>query len=77
MTTVIVQKTSLQDVFTEFIANLKVNELKIEFDEKRFVVRPVEEASILDLLSSEADDLGPDDLSINVDHYLYGLPKRG
>lgn len=77
MTTVIVQKTSLQDVFTEFITNLKVNELKIEFDEKRFVVRPVEETSILDMLSSEADDLGPADLSINVDHYLYGLPKQG
>ena len=57
MTTVIVQKTSLQNVFTEFIANLKANELKIEFDENRFIVRPA-------------------DLSLNVDHYLYGLPKR-
>lgn len=76
MTTVIVQKTGLQDIFTEFIANVKANELKIEFDENCFVVRPIEEVSILDTLSSEAGDLGIDDLSLNVHHYLYGLPMH-
>jgi hypothetical protein len=41
----------------EFIANVKSNELKIEFDESFFVVRPADEISVLDLLSSHAEDL--------------------
>ncbi|HZT60856.1 MAG TPA: antitoxin family protein [Pyrinomonadaceae bacterium] len=24
-----------------------------------------------------AEDAGPEDLSVNLDHYLYGTPKRG
>jgi hypothetical protein len=32
--------------------------------------------SVLDLLAEQAEDLGPEDLSLNVDHYLYRLPKR-
>ncbi len=41
------------------------------------VIQKTEEASVLDLLVSQAEDLGPKDLSMNVDYYLYGLPKRG
>jgi len=77
MTTLVVSKSKTQDLLKEFIANVKSNELKIEFDERLFVVRPVDEISVLDLLSSQAEDLGPEALSVNVDHYLYGLPKRG
>ncbi|MCI5150617.1 MAG: hypothetical protein D3916_14740 [Candidatus Electrothrix sp. MAN1_4] len=35
-----------------------------------------QEKSVLDVLAEQADDLGPEDLSVNMDHYLYGLPKR-
>ncbi|MGE0083362.1 MAG: hypothetical protein AB7S75_02975 [Desulfococcaceae bacterium] len=41
-----------------------------------FIVRPAELTSVLDTLISQADDLGAEDLSANVDHYLYGLPKK-
>jgi hypothetical protein len=34
-------------------------------------------SSVLETLSSQAEDLGPEDMSVNIDHYLYGLPKRG
>jgi hypothetical protein len=40
------------------------------------LAEPVPERSVLDILAEQADDFGPEDLSINVDHYLYGLPKR-
>jgi hypothetical protein len=43
---------------------------------KHFLAEPFQEKSILDILADQADDLGTDDLSINADYYLYGLPKK-
>ena len=45
-------------------------------EDERFVIRKAERTSVLDKLIEGAEDLGPKDLSINIDHYLYGLPKR-
>ena len=76
MKSFIVRKTGIQDLLSEFIASVRVDELRIEIDQDAFVVRPIEKTSVLDILSSQAEDLGPEDMSANVDHYLYGLPKR-
>jgi hypothetical protein len=32
--------------------------------------------SVLDILAEQAEDLVPEDLSINVYHYLYGAPNN-
>lgn len=45
-------------------------------EDERFVIRKAERTSVLDKLIEEAEDLGPKDLSVNIDHYLYGLPKK-
>ena len=63
-------------MLTEFIEKISSDEVRIEFDEEQFIVRKTHHTSILDKLISEAEDLGPEDLSINVDHYLYGLPPK-
>jgi hypothetical protein len=76
MTTLIVTKNEIQTFLTEFINNIKTEEFKIEFDETAFSVRATEQYSVLDRLSSQAEDLGPEDLSANIDRYLYGLPGR-
>jgi hypothetical protein len=76
MKNLVVRKTRVQDLLTEFIAGINVDELRLEIDKKSFIVRQVEKTSVLDILSSQAEDLGPEDMSINVDCYLYGLPKR-
>jgi len=76
MKNLFVRKTRVQDLLTKFIAGIKVDELRLEIDKKNFIVRQVEKTSVLDILSSQAEDLGPEDMSANVDHYLYGLPKR-
>ena len=76
MKSLTINKDEIDDLITEFIDNIDSNELKIKFDKKRFVIQKNEEASVLDLLISQAADLGPEDLSINVDHYLYGLSKK-
>jgi hypothetical protein len=68
----VIKKNSLQDFITEFINKFNTDEFKIEFDKNFFAVRPIEETSVLDLLASEAYDIGPEDLSANIDHYLYG-----
>ncbi len=73
----VVGKEAIQELFAEYIAGINSDKLRIEFDETSFIVRPIEESSVLDILSAHADDLGPEDMSANVDHYLYGLPKRG
>ncbi|MCI5120299.1 MAG: hypothetical protein D3908_03725 [Candidatus Electrothrix sp. AUS4] len=55
-------------------------EVQIIIIPKKKVSRPAQdecqEKSVLDVLAEQADDLGPEDLSVNMDHYLYGLPKR-
>jgi hypothetical protein len=76
MTTLVVTKNEIQTFLTEFINNIKADEFKIEFDERAFSVRATEQYSVLDRLSSQAEDLGPEDLSANVDRYLYGLPRK-
>jgi antitoxin component of MazEF toxin-antitoxin module len=76
MTRLTIRKNKLQQFLLGFIDNIQSDEVKIEFDDEHFVIRNVEKTSVLDKLISEAEDLGPEDLSINVDHYLYGLPKR-
>lgn len=76
MKNLVVDKSEIRDLLAEFLAGIRVDEFNLEMDENSFVVRPVEEASVLDILSANASDLGPEDLSANVDHYLYGLPKR-
>lgn len=76
MTTLVVTKNEIQTFLTEFINNIKADEFKIEFDERAFSVRATEQYSVLDRLSSQAEDLGPEDLSANVDRYLYGLPGK-
>jgi len=76
MTTLVVTKNDIQTFLTKFINNIKTDEFKIEFDEKAFSVRATEQYSVLDRLSSQAEDLGPEDLSANVDRYLYGLPGK-
>ena len=77
MESLTINKEKIQDFITEFIDNIDTNEIKIEFDKKHFIIQKNEKDSVLDLLISQATDLGPEDLSINVDHYLYGLPKKG
>jgi len=37
-------------------------------------IRFVQERSVLDILAEQADDFGSEDLSMNFDHYRYGLP---
>ncbi len=76
MKSVVVAKHEIQNLLAEYIAGVGVDNLIIEFDETSFVARPFDETSILDVLSANADDLGTEDMSINVDHYLYGHPKR-
>ncbi|OQX23239.1 MAG: hypothetical protein BWK80_27040 [Desulfobacteraceae bacterium IS3] len=76
MTTLVVTKNDIQTFLTKFINNIKTDEFKIEFDERAFSVRATEQYSVLDRLSSQAEDLGPEDLSANVDRYLYGLPGK-
>jgi len=72
----IASKGSVQGLLTEYLSGIAVDKLRIESDENVFTVRPAEEISVLDILSSQAEDLGPADMSANVDHYLYGLPKK-
>jgi hypothetical protein len=43
---------------------------------KHFLAEPIQEKSVLDMLAEQAGDLGSDDLSINADHYLYGLLEK-
>ena len=76
MTRLTIRKNKLNDVLTSFIENIRSEEVCIEYDEERFVIRKAERTSVLDKLIEEAEDLGPEDLSVNIDHYLYGLPKR-
>lgn len=76
MTTLVIKRNRVQDFISEFINRFGADEFKVESDKNFFAVRPVEETSILDILASEAEDMGPEDLSSNTDHYLYGLPKK-
>ncbi|OQX21308.1 MAG: hypothetical protein BWK80_33880 [Desulfobacteraceae bacterium IS3] len=76
MKNIVTDKDRIQDLLAEYISGIAADKLRIEFDEKVFIIRPAEETSVLDILSSQAEDLGPIDMSANVDHYLYGLPKR-
>ncbi len=76
MTQLIVHKDKMQDILMVFLSRLQSDEIRLEFDEKHFLAEPVQERSVLDILAEQADDFGPEDLSMNVDHYLYGLPKR-
>jgi hypothetical protein len=76
MKNIVTDKDRIQDLLAEYISGISADKLRIEFDENVFIVRPAEETSVLDMLSSQAEDLGPIDMSANVDHYLYGLPKR-
>lgn len=76
MKNLVVSKENIQELLAAYIAGIGADQLRIEFDENFFMVRPVEKRSVLDILSSQADDLGPEDMSANVGHYLYDLPKR-
>lgn len=76
MKTLTVRKNKLKKILTEFIDSISSDEVNIEYDEEQLIVRNVQRVSVLDKLIAEATDLGPEDLSINVDHYLYGFPKR-
>ncbi|QTA83469.1 Uncharacterized protein dnl_58790 [Desulfonema limicola] len=76
MKNLVVNKDRIQDLLTEYIACINTDKLRVEFNEDSFIVQPAEQSSVLDILSSQAEDLGPEDMSANVDHYLYNLPKR-
>ncbi len=76
MTQLILHKDKLHDMLLRFLSGIQSDKIHLEFDEKHFLAQPVQEKSILDVLAEQADDLGPEDLSINMDHYLYGLPKK-
>ena len=76
MKNLVAGKDRIQDLFAEYISGIAGDKLRIEFDENVFMVRPAEEKSVLDILSSQAENLGSEDMSANVDHYLYGLPKK-
>ena len=76
MKSLTISKSEIQDFLTKFINNIDSNKIKVEFDEKYFVIQKIGQTPVLDLLISQAEDLGAEDLSINVDHYLYGLPKK-
>ena len=53
--------------------SLSLDELRQNIESRK---SPEHERSVLDILAEQADDFGPEDLSMNVDHYLYGLPKK-
>ena len=53
--------------------SLSLDELRQNIESRK---SPEHERSVLDILAEQAQDLGPADLSLNVDHYLYGLPRR-
>jgi len=76
MTQLVIHKDRIQDILLRFLSGIQADEIRLEFDDKHFLAEPVQEKSVLDILAEQADDLGPEDLSLNVDHYLYGLPKR-
>jgi antitoxin component of MazEF toxin-antitoxin module len=76
MTQLIIHKDKIQDILMSYLSTLQTDEIRLEFDDKHFLAEPVMERSVLDILAEHAEDLGPEDLSLNVDHYLYGLPKR-
>ena len=76
MTQLILHKDKIHDMLLRFLSGIQTDEVHLEFDDKHFLAEPVQEKSVLDMLAEQADDLGPDDLSINADHYLYGLPKK-
>jgi len=76
MKNLVVTKDKIQDLLTEYIAGIHADRLTIEFDHNCFTVRPVGQPSVLDTLISQAEDLGTEDMSANVDHYLYGLPMK-
>lgn len=76
MTQMTVHKEKIHEILLRFLNDLQADEIHLEFDEKHFLVQPVQEKTVLDMLAEQADDLGPEDLSLNTDHYLYGLPKR-
>jgi len=76
MTQLIIPKDKMQDILMSFLSTLQTDEIRLEFDDKHFLAEPVRERTVLDMLAEQADDFGPADLSLNVDHYLYGHPKR-
>ncbi len=76
MTQLIIHKDKMQDILMSFLSTLQTDEIRLEFDDKHFLAEPVQERSVLDILAEQAEDLGPPDLSMNVDHYLYGRPKK-
>ena len=76
MKNIVVDKTKIRDMLAEFLASIGSDEFRLEMDENTFTVRPIGESSVLDILGANASDLGPEDLSENVDHYLYRLPKK-
>jgi hypothetical protein len=76
MTHLIIHKDEIQDILLSFLSGIQTDEIYLEFDGRHFWAEPVQERSVLDILAEQADDLGPEDMSLNVDYYLYGLPKR-
>jgi predicted DNA-binding antitoxin AbrB/MazE fold protein len=50
--------------------------LKILIEDEPQVVDSVHPPDPLATIYEAAEDAGPADLSVNLDHYLYGLPKR-
>ncbi len=76
MDNIVAAKDRVYDLLTEYIAGISAEKFRIEFDENSFTVMPADEISVLDILSSQAEDLGPEDMSANVDHYLYGIISK-
>jgi antitoxin component of MazEF toxin-antitoxin module len=76
MTQLIIHKDKMQEALMRFLSTIQTDEIRLEFDDKHFYAEPVQGKSVLDILAEQAEDMGPEDLSLNVDHYLYGLSKR-
>lgn len=75
MQTLTINKNNLLTFIEDFIKKIESDKVKIEFDETHLLINKEDETCVFDELISKAADLGPEDLSINVDHYLYNLPK--
>jgi len=76
MTQLFIHKDKMQDILMNYVSTLQTDEIRLEFDDKHFLVEPVQKRLVLDMLAEQADDLGADDLSLNVDHYLFGHFNR-
>lgn len=76
MTQLIIHKDKMQEALMRFLSTIQTDEIRLEFDDKHFYAEPVQGKSVLDILAEQAEDMGPEDLSLNVDHYLYGRSKR-